>query len=451
MPIATEEQGGGGNGSEVHASGDSDLVESPENLGRNNADKRHVECTDCHNPHRVMRNSLFNGLGDPTRRTHVPSATAGTAIGGRAGNVASGVLRGTWGVEPTYSVTVSGSGSTVSGTKWPENPTFTVKKGDPGASMETSQSYLTREYQLCFKCHSNYSNGDVAAAFPLLGRPGGTVPGTSSNQMTRYTNVAAEFAVRATDPPTSGTDQGEATNAGTQCGGGDCAPVGSYPRGLASGNGEINHRSWHPVVFPTGRDRRERAMGTTGTVNMRPPWDTNMGSQTMQCSDCHGHSDSYTQGSGPDLTKTQGPHGSDKPFILKGDWNTSVRLPSPAATSLCGKCHNPGANGSASGFGGDHVPDDKMGGEPCMYCHIAVPHGWKNKAFLANLRCVGTEVAGSSGDCVNRGSGTYGSTTIAPYYISTRLRISTWARSGGWGSSNCGGETMEDNCPRTGD
>jgi hypothetical protein len=188
-----------------------------------------------------------------------------------------------------------------------------------------------------------------------------------------------------------------------------------------------------------------------GIVNMRPPWRVNMGSQTMQCSDCHGHSASYTQAIGPDLTKVQGPHGSDKPFLLKGDWDLTVKLPTPAATSLCGKCHDPGGGGSnASGFGGDHVPDDKMGGESCMYCHIAVPHGWKNKAFLVNLKCVGQEVTGTTGDCQDRGNGSYGSTTLAPYYNAARLRISTWVRSGGWGSSNCGGGTMEDNCPRTG-
>ena len=85
-----------------------------------------------------------------------------------------------------------------------------------------------------------------------------------------------------------------------------------------------------------------------------------------------------------------------------------------------------------------------------MYCHIAVPHGWKNKAFLVNLRCVGQEVAGSTGNCQNRGGTNYAAVTIAPYYISTRLRISTWVVSGGWNSAACGGATMEDGCPRTG-
>lgn len=464
MPIRTVDQFGTGNTNdkEVHDITDANFMETDVKLGRGNTMNRHVECTDCHNPHRVIKNSLFNGLGSATWRTHEPSKSVpldvnGSGLNGSGGNIASGVLRGAWGVEPSYAiagqttVTVSGSAGTVTGTKWPENPTFVVKKGDPGAltSTERTATYLTREYQLCFKCHSNYANSDSAAGFPALGNTGGgTVSGT--NSMTRYTNVAAEFAARATDPPTTGTDQGEATNVGTKCGGGDCAPVGSYPRGLNSGSGEINHRSWHPVVFPTGRDRAERAMGATDTINMRPPWDTNLGSQTMQCSDCHGNSASYTQGAGPVLTQAQGPHGSDTPFLLKGTWNTSVTLPSPGPDTLCGKCHNPGANGTASGYGGDHIPDSNMGGEPCMHCHIAVPHGWKNKAFLVNLRCVGQEVAGTTGDCQNRGSGIYGITTIAPYYISSRLRVYTWVRSGGWTSAACGSRDMEDSCPKTG-
>lgn len=456
MPITNDEQGtsGIGNTSEVHDITDKDKMESQTQLGFFAPENRHVECTDCHNPHRVVKADTFLGGnlagGDTTRRTHVLSR--GTT--GNQGNIASGALRGIWGVEPSY--TATGQTTVTNTTVWKsasELPTFTVKKGDPGSastlpvgtSGTNAVSYLTREYQLCFKCHSNYANGPLATDFPELkptiGR-GGTASAT--NRMTRYTNVAAEFAVKATDPPSTGTHQGEA--------GGDASltPVGASWDTASGSASTVNHRSWHPVVFPTGRNRAERRMGATGTINMRPPWDAKMGTQTMHCSDCHGHSASYTQGSGPILTQVQGPHGSDKPFLLKGDWDLTVQLPSPASTSLCGKCHNPGANGTASGFGGDHVPDDKMGGEPCMYCHIAVPHGWKNKAFLANLRCVGQEVEGSTGDCQSRGNGTYGSTTIIPYYISTRLRITTWVASGGWNSAACGGSAMEDSCPRTG-
>ncbi len=431
MPIKTTDQGGGGATDEIHDIKDGDFTEDPVKLGRGATANRHAECTDCHNPHRVIKNSRYDGTGSATKRTHEVS---GTAINlGSDGNIASGALRGAWGVEPVYGAL----------TTWPQVPNlaqFEIKKGVPGVDPNP----LTKEYQLCFKCHSNYSNSDLAANFPALGHPGGTASGT--NGMQRYTNVAAEFAVNATNPPSTGRDQGEV--------GGDASLTpnsANSPSGQTSpADQSNNHRSWHPVNYPTGRNRAERRMGATGAINMRAPWDDYLGTQTMQCSDCHGYSLSYTQGSGADLAQVQGPHGSDRPFLLKGIWDLTVRLPSPASDTLCGKCHNPGANGTASGYGGDHVPDDNMGGEPCMNCHIAVPHGWKNKAFLVNLNCVGQEVAGTTGNCQNRGSGTYGATTLAPYYNSAKLRVSTWAQSGGWGRSNCGGETMTESCSRTG-
>ena len=70
------------------------MTEPRAQLGRGNPVNRHAECTDCHNPHRVMRNSSFNGIGDPglSAHEHGPGHT----------NIASGVLRGSWGVEPVY-------------------------------------------------------------------------------------------------------------------------------------------------------------------------------------------------------------------------------------------------------------------------------------------------------------------------------------------------------------
>ena len=406
-----------------------DFIEQRSVLGANNHTSRHVECTDCHNPHRVVKNALFNGQGASTRRTHVP--------GGTSGNVASGALRGVWGVEPTYPAL-----STTS--DWPETPlTYTVKRGDPGANTSTARSstYLTREYQLCFKCHSDYGAG---TSMPTLGSyTGGTASGT--NGMTRYTNVAAEFAVSATDPPTSGGDQGEQSNTGSACGG-DCDPTGTSP--ISSGATGNNHRSWHPVVWPTGRDAAERTQNGTSLDNFRPPFNANIGTQTMHCSDCHGHSGSWTQGSsatdtanGPNLATVQGPHGSSQNFILKGVWDLTV---TPSATrdgnssgGICGRCHNPNAN---SGFDGNdseasHSFTTKSS-RPCMRCHIAVPHGWKNKAFLVNLECVGPEGGQASG-CTAVGSAT-STQTIAPYYNSAVLRINTWQASGRWTESSCG-------------
>jgi hypothetical protein len=461
MPIINNDQGqsGAGNTTEVHDITDREGTEAPANLGAGlngaNFNKRHAECSDCHNPHRVVKADTFLGAdlvasvvvghegpaGDVTRRTHVPAR--GTY--GNQGNIAGGALRGIWGVEPSY--TATGQTTVTTTSIWQsETVTFTVKKGDPGLVTALPQgtagtnaaSYLTREYQLCFKCHSQYANGPTAATdFPALkaatGR-GGTATGT--NGMTRYTDVAKEFAVLATDPPTTGTHQGEATNVSTVCSGAvDCVPAGASWDTLTTNAGTINHRSWHPVVFPTGRNGLER--GNASFANIRPPFNTaaKIGKQTMQCSDCHGMSTSWSDGTGPDLTKVQGPHGSDQPFILKGGWggttNATTNLGNVTdGTQICGNCHFPVAPGTASlqsGYNGNHLADGNMTGHSCTRCHIAVPHGWKNKAFLVNKRCVGKE-GGEATDCVNRNNYTT-NFNAPPYYLNSRLGFLAWRRS----------------------
>ncbi|RZI44274.1 hypothetical protein EGT07_02290 [Herbaspirillum sp. HC18] len=433
MPISTTEQLR--NKREVHDIVDSNFTESPELLGKNNPENRHVECTDCHNPHRVRRASTFYGTsattGEGAKRTHNAGGTA--AMKGADGNVASGVLRGQWGVEPVFGPTSS---------TWPQLPMqYIVKKGDPGlnTSTERTKTYLTREYQLCFKCHSNYSNSDDMRNFPPLGNTLGGTTGSNAqrNYLTRYTNVAAEFgSVRATDPPSSGTDQGEIGN-----------DTRFTPNGSAPSAGDNNHRSWHPVMWPTGRTSKERSGTDTGFTNIRAPFNTaaNVGFQTMHCSDCHGNPTSWTQNTGPNLSVTQGPHGSDKKFLLKGDWNLGTGGgQSPSSPGLCGNCHNP-----TGGMGGFKSGEASHGGQykdgaPCNFCHIALPHGWKNKAFLVNLNCVGTE-AGLTPGCT-KVSNNY---TVPPYYVNARLVVTQWQSSTNWNNcSNCfGGENgMESNC-----
>lgn len=414
-------------------------------------DNRHVECTDCHNPHRVIKNSLFNAAGTTTQRTHTAGGT--TANLGADGNIASGVLRGTWGVEPGYPTT---------STAWPDNPTYTVKKGNPAnASTLKSEDHLTREYQLCLKCHSNYTNSDLASGFPVLGNTGnGTA--TGSNGVSRYTNVAAEFAANANDALT-GTDQGENGN--------DPAYTPGNPNGSPN-SAPTNHRSWHPVIFPTGRTSYERTgdsttSGSNAFSNIRPPFNitdgsnptstVKIGKQTMQCSDCHGDAGSWTQGAsnnatanGPDLTKVQGPHGSSKNFLLKGVWDITVKIgdasggnsSNAGGATICGRCHDPqNGKGGFSNNDAAHSKSDHVDLARCMFCHIAVPHGWKNKAFLANLLCIGPEVGKPAG-CTNA-FGDSGEVTkqlwAAPYYNGALLRVTTWKSSNAWSETSCGG------------
>ena len=54
-------------------------------------------------------------------------------------------------------------------------------------------------------------------------------------------------------------------------------------------------------------------------------------------------------------------------------------------------------SGGSSGFGGSRDANlhiyhaDRIGEVRCSWCHVAVPHGWKNKALLVNLNDVGPE------------------------------------------------------------
>lgn len=473
MPISSADQLAG---QEVHSIGTGDaatqgtergqdFVESRELLGLNNMNNRHAECTDCHNPHRVQRTRLFND--DPT--VPAPGPTHEHTPGIPPNNLASGVLRGIWGVEPVYANSAFGN-----------NPVdFQVKRGDPGVGGSTAVSapYLTREYQLCFKCHSNYAY-DIP---PPLGYTSGLTP-AGTNSLLNYTNQAMEFQAPL-------DHQGE-TTPGTPTGAyvGAPAPVPAT-MGDSSGTGVVswsrldpqgnlvdyvtnNHRSWHPTVQPTGRTPAVR--GADGNA-WRPPFNTAVGTQTMYCTDCHG---SRTPGNtvvplGGEHGYAWGPHGSDENFLLKGNWNdqtgeATTNFGDEADTSnhLCFRCHDPknyargvlepNAEVVRSGFrrqigGGGclqflgtnlHVGHAQVVNNfRCTYCHIAVPHGWKNKVFLANLNDVGLEAELPPGTQVRyqgfpqSGTGRY---YQGPYYLGSVLKVRSFARSGEWLDVNCG-------------
>jgi hypothetical protein len=233
-----------------------------------------------------------------------------------------------------------------------------------------------------------------------------------------YTNQAKEFqapAAHATEPADLGNDGGSV------------------------GYNTKNHRSWHPVMAPTGRTAALR--NVTATSAWRTPWSNAVGTQTMYCSDCHGSN--VTSGTSviPDSGengKPWGPHGSGNPFLLKGAWTNE----STTSTAMCMKCHNPTSSSGFSGGGRGNLHQyhaDKTGPIECTWCHVAVPHGWKNRSFLVNLNDVGEEAgqgAGTSREVAyNSSSGNY---TQEPYYLQAKLKIRTFATSGSWSDTSCG-------------
>lgn len=412
-----------------------DFIESRTKLGVGALTNRHAECTDCHNPHRVVKfrdfrgNPVGNISGVPDAAgTHPHTDTTNHT------NIASGVLRGSWGVEPTY-----GSPS------FPTLPSsFSVKRGDPGnnANSLVSATYVTREYQICLKCHSDYgysdnnlpqANGGTGVGNrPLLGTPG-TPSGT--NGATMYTNQATELQAPL-------GHKGEIAGI-----------TGSGAAAAFEGGGQYNHRSWHPVIDDTGRTTAARGM-----IDGNPwlaPWSNQVGANTMYCSDCHGSNVASTTSvipDGGDNGNPWGPHGSSNDFLLKGNWTDTNGSDN---NLLCFKCHQK-ANytsrddtGRKSGFydgstGKGNLHNfhvDRLGRElRCTWCHVAVPHGWKNKALLVNLRDLGPEVGKAPGTAAPAGNYTNG-----PYYYKAVLRVTSFARSGQWSDSNCGGKDFMKN------
>jgi hypothetical protein len=72
----------------------------------------------------------------------------------------------------------------------------------------------------------------------------------------------------------------------------------------------------------------------------------------------------------------------------------------------------------------------------CNWCHVAVPHGWKNKAFLVNLNDVGPEAGLAAGTQVR--NNTTAAYNQGPYYMNAVLKIRNFKASGNWAESDCG-------------
>ncbi len=408
-----------------------DFLEAPNLLGKLGSSYRHVECTDCHNPHRVRRAQRYDDTsGASTVGTHVHVA------GTKHTNLISGVLYGSWGVEPSYPTT-SGPGS------WSDSATFdtanNIKRGLPAAGLTEASDPLstagvTREYQICLKCHSSFAYGNTPPTLPSTNDEGGTVYDSDDGDgIQQYTDQSREFRA-----PTADMKEANATNS-------------------------PNHRSWHPVMRETGRTLSER--GNMNNANgWLEPWKF-VGTQTMYCSDCHGSNtaNGTVEPSNPGPGQTQrgvwGPHGSTNPFILKGGFSSRTGVGNQG--DICFKCHDYGAyaTGSTSadtgfccdGRGNLHAyhaskirrnGDSGMTGLYCSWCHIAVPHGWRNKALLVNLNEVGKETDFSesitSAPAASTVNGLMRGYYKPPYYLNAFNRVVTWQKSKAWTDTSCG-------------
>lgn len=349
MPITASEQGITG---ESHSALDADLTETANNLGN----QRHVECSDCHNPHRT---------GTQTHNHAVPHGNAVTS---------NSPLNGIWGIEPTFT-----------------GPTAFPGTGQPIASIAFhSAAPVSREYQVCMKCHSAYAYGDSPPDLKTFS--GGGSYGL--NEVTQSTDQAKEF--------------------------------------------NPNNASYHPVIQATGKNLSSRYIISTN------PWldpFTQVGNQTMFCTDCHGANTPPAM-SAPSTGTPWGPHGSVNSFILKGQWDVADSPPN--SSLLCFRCHNqsvyagPGSSSAReTGFYGSVMMGNqnlhryhagRLGSNfKCTLCHSAVPHGWNGNP-----------------DNPLYGTANYAKALLIerddpqPYRTSeTRLLVDSWASSGSWSFGNC--------------
>lgn len=100
-----------------------------------------------------------------------------------------------------------------------------------------------------------------------------------------------------------------------------------------------------------------------------------------------------------------------------------------------------------------HSPRGKLNrgsGIRCNWCHVAVPHGWKNKSLLVNLNDVGAE-AGQSGSKEVNINGTSGTYSEGPYYRNAKLKIVNFRQNANWQESDCGsaGKASGDRIPNS--
>lgn len=255
---------------------------------------KHAECVDCHNPHQAKAGShALAGAWYPA----VPSNLVST----------SGPLTGVTGVEPSWPG------------RWTQPTTF------------TTQESSTKEYQICFKCHSYWGLGAATS-------------GVSTHTLTNYGTMKA-------------TDQAWEFN--------------PYNRGA------------HPVVMTTNQMKAlgSRYANPIPAAALLAPWNTNVGNQTMMCSDCHGADDEA--GGDP-----KGPHGSSVRFMLKGMYKNWPDGPDGSGTvSPNGRMYTMDdgfRQGAAIYCLNCHVYDgvavhttmrQNMNNAHCVNCHVAVPHG----------------------------------------------------------------------------
>jgi predicted CXXCH cytochrome family protein len=266
---------------------------------------RHAECADCHNPH---------------------VAASGTHTFGS--NNAGNAIKGVWGVQVSYG-----------GTAW-TSPTFTKVQS------------ITKEYELCFKCHSSWAWGDDP-------------PDATDPNATNYTQTEVDIEFNP-------------NNYGYH-------PI--FAPGKNQPDPSLNSANWEGNYGISGTWTRTGMSGVANdadyvglTNTFVPPYGA---SSLLTCSDCHANDDP----SGP-----QGPHGSTQKWFLK-KVDTGITY-----TRKDGTVVSYGASGGDVNLDlGTNDPNNL-----CLNCHRADVYGRNDSngvALAENLSRFDHEDAISAGAC----------------------------------------------------
>ena len=378
----------------------------------------HAECVDCHNPHVAQgrgTNMAFPFYGNVFQRSRNSAETAYNSWNTNRYDSPSDstsslvkigpVNKGVWGIV----ISDLNTGIVT------------------GIDTNLDPSFNDRLFQLCLKCHSYWAWGVPQ---------GSTTPGTwysptttrttwdsgdgtaayTTRQNRPMTDQSWEFALnRVSYHPVFGAGKnrpeigvngvseggaGDDTRNPCWCSGTTCPPTtASYPTQGRFGNGTCTDNGGSGVATGTRQDLASTSTAATLSQTFVPPW---LHTSRITCVDCH--EDSTSDAS----TTPRGPHGSARPFILRG-LDTSISFPictnstctSPSTVSysaitdpnnFCLNCHRAdvyGYNGVATTYKFsrlDHInldndnpgrifvtsaSKDMPNGIICMLCHGA--------------------------------------------------------------------------------
>ncbi len=238
--------------------------------------------------------------------------------------------------------TQSNAASSVLLGNWGNEPTDPATKWTQPTTF-TRVDPATKEFQICMKCHSSYGLGLLAAGVSTVIGPSGS----------NITDQAWEY--------------------------------------------NVNNLSAHPVKVGLSSQTGSVAPKPLFSTQMTASWNA-VGTQTMYCSDCHGNDQTVS------ATVPDGPHGSNRKFMLKGTnqyWPTKsdgttlwalddFTTSGPPLGLFCANCH-PMKSGTTwqNNVHMEHARSSLGGGGqlgttrvPCVTCHVVVPHGSKRGRLI---------------------------------------------------------------------